>query len=119
MARVNRDFVSLRVTLEHRDLAIGQFVLVLVDVRRSDGEQRFFVGERVGQKAFAVHRAGVFRQAAGPRRDRTVSVARLLGAQRRQAGTELVRFFGGNRCHHIGGQQAESQNAALQNHLAH
>ncbi len=60
MARIDRDPVGLRVALEHGDLAIGQLVLVLLDRRRGDDEQRFFIGERIGQEAFAVHRTGIF-----------------------------------------------------------
>ncbi|MNG06959.1 hypothetical protein D3C84_902380 [compost metagenome] len=116
---INRDFIRLGIALEHRYLAIGEFVLVLVDGRRGDGEQRLFIGERVGQEALAVHGSGVFWQATGPGRNRAIGIAGLLGAQRGQAGAELVRLFRRHRGHHVDGQQAQGQGAALQNRLAH
>ncbi|MOA33228.1 hypothetical protein D3C78_1545070 [compost metagenome] len=60
MARINRDFVGVGVAFEHRDLAIGQLVLVLLHGRCGDDEQGFFIGERVGQEALAVHCARIF-----------------------------------------------------------
>ncbi|MNF82451.1 hypothetical protein D3C84_647570 [compost metagenome] len=59
VGRVHRDLVAVRVALEHRQLAGGQLVFVLLGVGRGDGKQRLLVGEGVGQEAFAVHRAGV------------------------------------------------------------
>ena len=104
VGRVHRDLVGLGVTLEHRHLAFGKFVLVLVDGGRGDHEQRFFVGERVGEEAFAVHRTGVFRNAAGPGRNRAIGVAGLFRADRRQGGAQLGRLFRRHRRHHVGGQ---------------
>ncbi|MNN14575.1 hypothetical protein D3C81_1276480 [compost metagenome] len=120
MARVDRNLVGLWVALEHCDLAVGEFVLVLVDSRRGDHEQRLFVGERVGQETFAVHRASVFRDAAGPGRNRAIGIAGLLGTERCKAGAEKAGFLRRHRRHHVGGQQTQGQNGAqLQNHLAH
>ncbi|MNZ98679.1 hypothetical protein D3C78_1179740 [compost metagenome] len=119
MGRVDRDLVGLRVALEHRDLSFGQLVLVLVHGRGGDGEQRFFIGEWVGQKALAVHGPGVFRNAAGPGRNRAIGIAGFFRAQRRQAGAQFVRFLRRDRRHHVHGQQAQGQGTALQDHLAH
>ncbi len=119
VAGVHRDLVSLGVALEHRHLAIGEFVLVLVHRRGGDHEQRFFVGERVGEEAFAVHGTGVFRDTAGPGRDRAVGITGFFRADGGKRGAELGGFLGRYRGHHVGGQQAEGQYATLQNHLAH
>ncbi|MNG16878.1 hypothetical protein D3C84_1008230 [compost metagenome] len=61
MGRVNRHLVGFRVTLEHRVLARGKFGFVLLNVLRSDGEQWFFTGVRVGQETFTVDGSDVFR----------------------------------------------------------
>ncbi|MNG01210.1 hypothetical protein D3C84_841780 [compost metagenome] len=104
MGRVNRHLEGFRVTLEHRVLAWSKLVLVLIDVLRRDGEQRFFTGERVGQETFGVGGAGVLRHRL-PGWNRTVSIARHLGAHWRQALAQLVRFGRRDRCHHTGRQQ--------------
>ncbi|MNZ57997.1 hypothetical protein D3C78_759940 [compost metagenome] len=62
VSRVHRELVAVRVTFEHRDLAWGQFVLVLVDVLRGDGVQRLLARIRVGQEAFGVNRTSIGRQ---------------------------------------------------------
>ncbi|VVN72473.1 hypothetical protein PS687_05636 [Pseudomonas fluorescens] len=116
VARVHRDLVGLGVALEHRHLAVGEFVLVLVDGGGGDHEQRFFTGKRVSQEAFAVHRAGVFRDAAGPGRDRAVDIAGFFGADWREGGAQLGRFFRRHGCHHVGGQQTQGQHCNCLTH---
>ncbi|MNL43419.1 hypothetical protein D3C87_1659310 [compost metagenome] len=120
MARVDRDFVGFGVALEHRDLPVRQLVLVLVDGGRGNDEQRLFLAERIGQETLAVHRTGIFRNTTGPRRNRAVSIAGLLGTERRERGAELAGFFRRYRGHHVDGQQTQGQcGTELQNHLAH
>ncbi|MCY1506934.1 hypothetical protein D9M68_411940 [compost metagenome] len=114
---VHRNLVAVRIALEHRQLAGGQLVLVLVDVLRGDGEQRLLAGERVGEEALAVHGSRILRQAAVPGRDAAIGVAGLLGTQRRQGGAQLLRFAGGNGSHDLGRQQAERQRPGLQKDL--
>ena len=111
---VYRDLVGIRVALEHRQLAGGKLVLVLVGVLRGDGEQRLFIGEGVGKEALAVELAGGAGDAAGPGRDAAVGVAFLLRAHGRQGRAQLGHFVGGHRRHHATGQQAQGQRAALE-----
>ena len=118
MGRVDRHLEGFRVALEHRVLARREFVLVLVDVLRSDGEQRFFAGERIGQETFAVDGTGVFRHRF-PGRDRTVGVTRHLGAHRRQALAQFVRFGRRDRCHDAGRQQRKPQNTGVEQTLCY
>ena len=68
MGLVHRDPVGFRVALEHRQLAVGELVLVLLDVLRGDGEQRLLVGKGIGKEALAIDLAGAGREAAGPGR---------------------------------------------------
>ncbi|MNY05837.1 hypothetical protein D3C86_1385680 [compost metagenome] len=72
MGGVDRDFVAVRVTLEHGQLACRQLVLVLFGRGCRDDEQGFFVGKWVAQKAFAVDCAGCGGQASGPGRNAAV-----------------------------------------------
>ncbi|MCY1426940.1 hypothetical protein D9M71_427690 [compost metagenome] len=91
---VHRDLVGVRVALEHRLLARGQLVLVLVDVGGRNDEQRCVAGKRIAQKAIGIDRRRIGLQAAGPGRDAAVGVTFLLCAQRRQGGAQLGRFLG-------------------------
>jgi hypothetical protein len=118
MGRVDRHLEGLRVALEHRVLARGKLVLVLVDVLRGDGEQRLFTAERVRQEALAVDRAGVFRQRF-PGRDRAVGVTGHFGAHRGQALAELVGLGSGDRRHHTGRQQRKPQNTGVEQTLCY
>lgn len=81
MGGVDGNPVALRVALEQRQLAIAQLVAVLLGVGRGDDEQRFLVGEGVGQEAVGRDRAGVLGQPAGPGGDAAVGVAFLLRAE--------------------------------------
>jgi hypothetical protein len=54
VAGKHRDPVAVRVALEQRLLAGRQALLVLRRILRGDGEQRRFVGERIGQEAIGV-----------------------------------------------------------------
>ncbi|MNP15956.1 hypothetical protein D3C76_1083310 [compost metagenome] len=114
---VHRNLVGVRIALEHRQLAGGQLVLVLVDVLRGDGEQRLLVGEGVRQEALGVDGTGILRQAAGPLGDAAIGIRALLGTQRGERGTQLGRFVGGHCGHHAGGQQGQRQDAGLQQTL--
>ncbi|MCY1530626.1 hypothetical protein D9M68_658200 [compost metagenome] len=114
MARVDRNFVGIRVALEHRHLAGGQLVLVLLGVGRGDGEQRLLAGEGIGQEALGVHRAGIGRQASGPGGDGAVGIAGLLRAHGRQGGAQLGDLVGGNRGHHAAGEQRKGQGPGLE-----
>ncbi|MNQ42116.1 hypothetical protein D3C85_558130 [compost metagenome] len=114
---VHRHFVGVGVALEHRQLAGGQLVLVLVDVLRGDGEQRLLVGEGVRQEALGVDGTGILGQAAGPLGDAAIGIRTLLGTQRGERGTQLGRFVGGHCGHHAGGQQGQRQDAGLQQTL--
>ncbi len=109
MGLVHRDPVGFRVALEHRQLAVGELVLVLLDVLRGDGEQRLLVGKGIGKEALAIDLAGAGREAAGPGRDAAVGVAFLLRADGGQAAAELGGLVGRNRRRHRTGQQAEGQ----------
>ncbi|MCY1397788.1 hypothetical protein D9M71_128070 [compost metagenome] len=111
---VHRHLVGVGVALEHRQLAGGQLVLVLVGVLRGDGEQRLLAGERVRQEATGIDGAGILRQAAGPLGNGAIGVAGFLGAQRSQGGAQLGRFVGGHGRHDAGGQQGQRQCAGLQ-----
>ncbi|MCY1418396.1 hypothetical protein D9M71_339550 [compost metagenome] len=111
---VHRNPVGFRIALEHRLLAGGQLVLVLVDVVPGDDEQRLVVGERIAEEAFGVHRYVARLQAAGPGRNAAVGVAGLLGPQRGQGSTKFCGFFRGNRGHCATGHQRECQGAGFE-----
>ena len=116
MGWVHRDLVGFGVALEHRHLAVGELVFVLVDRGGGDHEQRLFIGKWVGQKTLAVHRAGVFGDAAGPGRDRAVGVAGFFSADRREGGAKLGGLFGRYRRHHVGGQQTQGHHCKYLTH---
>ncbi|MOA22508.1 hypothetical protein D3C78_1430670 [compost metagenome] len=118
MGWIDRHLEGFRVALEHRVLTRCEFVLVLVDVLRRDGEQRFFAGERIGQETFAVDRTGVLRHRL-PGRDRTVGVTRHFGAHRGQALAQLVGLGLGNRCDDAGRQQRKTQNTGVEQTLCY
>ncbi|MNE14238.1 hypothetical protein D3C80_1071070 [compost metagenome] len=101
---IDRHLEGFRVALEHRVLTRGKLFLVLVDVLRRDGEQRFFTRVRIGQEALAVDRSGILRQRF-PGRNRTVGVTRHFSAHRGQALAQFVGFGLGNRCDDAGRQQ--------------
>ncbi|MNJ56818.1 hypothetical protein D3C77_523820 [compost metagenome] len=113
MGLVHRYLVSLRVALQHRQLPGGQLVLILRGVLRSDGKQRLFVCKRVGQKALAVHCAGVGGQPTGPGRDRAIGVPGFFGAQGGQAGAEFLSFLRCDAGHGTAGQQTEQQGTGM------
>ncbi|MDT4846178.1 hypothetical protein FQZ97_801930 [compost metagenome] len=114
LALVHRNLVAVRIALEHRQLAGGQLVLVLLCVGCSDDEQRFFVLERIAEEAPVIDRRGAGFETAGPGRDAAVGVAFLLGSEWRQGGAELVCFLGGDSGHNAGGQQRQGQCAGAQ-----
>ncbi|MNO82501.1 hypothetical protein D3C76_737790 [compost metagenome] len=118
VGRIDRHLEGFRVALEHRVLARGKLFLVLVDVLRRDGEQRFFTRVRIGQEALAVDRSGILRQRF-PGRDRTVGVTRHFGAHRGQALAQLVGLGLGNRCDDAGRQQRKPQNTGVEQTLGY
>ncbi|MCY1507191.1 hypothetical protein D9M68_414590 [compost metagenome] len=109
--RIDRDLVGIRIALEHGQLAFGQLVLVPGDVGGSDGEQRLVGSERIAHEAIGIDRSGVRLQPAGPGRDAAVGIARLFGAQRRQAGAQPGRLVRRNGRHRAGGHDRQGQNA--------
>ncbi|MCY1183891.1 hypothetical protein D9M73_245450 [compost metagenome] len=104
MCGVDRDFVSIRKTLEHRHLTGGQFTFVLLGIRRGDHEQRLLILVRVAEKAFG-HRCGTGFQTTGPGRDTAIGISFLLCTHRGQGCAQLGCFLRGNGCHYAGGQQ--------------
>ena len=114
MGGEHRHLVGFRVTLEHRQLARGQLVLVLIDVLRSDGEQWLLAGERIRQEARGIRSTGIGRQAASPGWDGTIGITGHFCADRGQGGTQLRGFVRRNRRHHTARQQRHSQCAGLQ-----
>ncbi|MNP23179.1 hypothetical protein D3C76_1158790 [compost metagenome] len=111
MARVDRNLVGVRVALEHRQLAGCEFVFVLLGVGGGDGEQRFFIGERVSEKTSAVHGCRTGFKATVPGRNAAVGVAFFLCAQGRQGGAQLRRFLFADGGQDVAGQQGERQRA--------
>ncbi|MNZ91107.1 hypothetical protein D3C78_1100810 [compost metagenome] len=89
--------VAVRVALEQGQLPGTELLAVLLGVLCGDGEQRFFVGEGVGQEARGVGAAAALRQAAGPGGDAAVGVAGLFRADGRERVAEPGRLFGGYR----------------------
>ncbi|MNN26053.1 hypothetical protein D3C81_1395480 [compost metagenome] len=114
MGRIHRHLVAVRVTLEHGQLALGQLVLVLVDIVLGDDEQRLLGLERVAEEVVH-HWRGTFLQATGPGRDAAIGIAGLFRTQRSQAGAKLGRFIRRYGSHHAGGQQGQCQGTGFQN----
>src|SRR5690606_32090464 len=84
-ARAARGVDVHPVALERADqrlLAFGQLVLVLVDVRGVDREQRLVVLERVDARVAGLPSRRRPRDPAGPGRNRAVLVPGLFGAHR-------------------------------------
>ncbi|MNP10782.1 hypothetical protein D3C76_1029430 [compost metagenome] len=111
--RVDRNLVGVRVALEHRLLAGGQLVLVLVDVGLGDGEQRLVILERVAEEAIGIHRSGARLEATGPLRNAAIGIRGLFATQRCQGGSQFGRFLGGNGCHYAAGEERERQNSRM------
>src|SRR3989344_2706999 len=74
MSWEHRHFETFRITLEHRQLTWGQLVFVLINVLRSDGEQRLLTWERIRQEACGIRSTRAGWQAASPGRDRTIRI---------------------------------------------
>ncbi|MNY05211.1 hypothetical protein D3C86_1379230 [compost metagenome] len=110
----HRDLVAVRIALEHRQLARGQLVLVLVDIGCRDHELRFFAGKRIAEKTIVECRRAGF-EAPGPGRNAAVGIALFLCPQRRQRSPQLRRLLWRNRGHHTAGQQRQTQCASAQN----
>ena len=72
------------VGLEQRQLPGGEFVGVLADVGRGDGEERLVAGERIGMVIAGLVAGGRRGDAARPRRDGAVGIAGFLAAERRE-----------------------------------
>ncbi len=108
MGRINRHLEGVWIAFDHRVLAGRQLVLVLLDVLRGDGEQRFLAGIRVGQEALAVHCAGILRHRC-PGRNGTGRVTGLFRAHWSQGGAQLGGFIGRHRGHHAARQQRQSE----------
>src|SRR3990167_3456508 len=114
MGREHRHFVAFRITLEHRQLARGQLVFVLIDVLRSDGEQRLLTRERVREEARAIGSTSTSWQTASPGWDRTIRITSHFRTDWRQRSTQFGSFIRRYRRHHTAGQQRECQGAGLQ-----
>ncbi|MCY1249100.1 hypothetical protein D9M72_626030 [compost metagenome] len=100
-------------------MAGAQFVLVLLDVGRSDNELRLFTLEWVADEVIA-DRGGARFQATVPGRDAAIGVTGFLTAQRRQVGAQLRGFFLGYSRQNAAGQQAQCEGTYHQNtHLFH
>ncbi|MNE29784.1 hypothetical protein D3C80_1232750 [compost metagenome] len=109
---IDRNLVSVRVALEHGELAGGQLVLVLLGIGRRDGEQRLLVLEGVTKETLAVHRCRAGLEAAVPGGNAFVGVAFLLRTQWSQGRTELGRFLFADGGHDAAGQQGKRQACA-------
>ncbi|MCY1525053.1 hypothetical protein D9M68_600190 [compost metagenome] len=83
VARVDRHAVSVRIALEHRQLAGRQLIFVLLDICRSDDKQWFFRSEGVAEETASIHLTGVRRQATGPGRNTAICIGCKLCPQRR------------------------------------
>src|SRR3990167_7026410 len=110
----HRHFVAFRITLEHRQLARGQLVFVLINVLRVDGEQRLLARERIRQEACGIRSTRAGWQTASPGRDRTISIARHFRTDWCQRSTQFGSFIRRYRRHHTARQQRECQGASLQ-----
>ncbi|MNF90034.1 hypothetical protein D3C84_725840 [compost metagenome] len=113
MCGVDRDLVAARVTLEHRQLACRQLVLVLFGGSCRDDEQGLFVGKRVTQKSFAVHGTRRCWQASGPGRDTAVGVRGFDSPYWRQRTAQLCGLLGRDLGHNGRGQKRKRQGAGL------
>ena len=106
---VDRHLEGLGIALEHGNLARGQVVLVLLVVLRGDDEFRLLASKGVFVEVVTQSLTSVGRQAAGPFRDSTGGVTRLLGTNRRQGSTQLINLSLGQGLRHNGGcHQAQS-----------
>src|SRR5690554_1942096 len=115
---VDRHAEGFRVAFEHRDLARGQVVTVLLVVLGSNGELGLFVGVGVFPETALQLAAGILGQTTGPLGDGPGCVAGLLCADRRQSGTQLIDFgLGQALCCHCAGDQAHRQAAGTNDYV--
>ncbi|MNF85638.1 hypothetical protein D3C84_680410 [compost metagenome] len=96
MRGIDRHFVSARVQLEQRFLAVGQVVAVLRNVLRGDHEQRLFVRVRIHRmvaRALEINVGRCTQPLAAERWNATVGIAGLFRAQARQVVAQARDVF--------------------------
>ena len=101
------------VALDHRNLARGQIVFVLLDVTLIDGELGLLIRERIHIDAVIVVAGRRRCQTTGPGRN-GATVTGFFCTHRCQRVTQLGRFFSRNRTPGLAGKHARCQDACGQ-----